>query len=420
MENYTNKKFNQPSYYSVNTNHPIQQNAQEYIIYHKFISIHSEDRDMNKYPKSNTFEIELPEDYLNVNRMALYSWTFPSNYNAFSITNNNITMTFQINKPYNPNINGVTDALQLAIYQALFDNINNNYKITIEEGFYNPTQMTTELTNKFNQSVTEFILNYFSQKGYTSEITDFINSGGYQEFIIVYNNVGQNIWFGNSSSGFILTNSTSAVISKEIGSHESCNVNVGRVPDYSNWGLPSNLGLKRCDVSSTETSNVNIPRFYYGDVFPGDAGFWLTPNPTLPGAQIYFIHADYKINLMGQAEFYMELSGYNCIDETTPYNLSKFTVQTNQTNSIVNSAFAKIPVSCTPISQYYGNNYDLNNTPHKLFYPPAERIRKLSVKLRYHDGAAVDFGVFNYSFVLLFELLIPQINRSIKNVGIGN
>lgn len=419
MDNYTSKKFNQPNYYNVNTNHPIIQNSQEYVVFHKFISIHSEDRDMNKYPKSNTFEIELPEDYLNVSKMSLYSWSFPCNYNAFSAVNNNITMTFKINNPYNPNVNSVSDPLQIAIFEALFYHVNTDFSITIEEGFYNPTQITTELTNQFNHVVTEYIIQYFSNNGYQGLIPSFVASNGYTQFIIVYNNVGQQIWFGNRSSGFVLTNSTSAVVSKNVVSLETCATNKDRVPDYSNWGLPCNLGLKRCDSSSIPTSNINIPRFYYGDVFPGDNGYWLTPDPTLPNSQMYFFKAEYKINLMGQSEFYMELSGYNCIDETSPYNLSKFTVQTNQTNSIVNSAFAKIDISSTPISQYYGLNNDINNVPHKLFYPPAERIRKLSVKLRYHDGTAVDFGVFNFSFILVFELLIPQINRTIKNVNIG-
>ena len=40
--------------------------------------------------------------------------------------------------------------------------------------------------------------------------------------------------------------------------------------------------------------------------------------------------------------------------------------------------------------------------------PPAERIRKIKVKLRYHDGQPVDFGVFDYSFMLEFNFLRPQ------------
>jgi hypothetical protein len=59
-------------------------------------------------------------------------------------------MTFKINNPYNPNENGVTDLLAQKVFEFLFLNQNNDYGIFIEQGFYNPQQMITELTNKFN------------------------------------------------------------------------------------------------------------------------------------------------------------------------------------------------------------------------------------------------------------------------------
>jgi len=44
----------------------------------------------------------------------------------------------------------------------------------------------------------------------------------------------------------------------------------------------------------------------------------------------------------------------------------------------------------------------------KIFNPPAERIRRLKIKIRYHNGLLVDFGKFNYSFMLEFTILRPQ------------
>jgi len=49
-----------------------------------------------------------------------------------------------------------------------------------------------------------------------------------------------------------------------------------------------------------------------------------------------------------------------------------------------------------------------------LYNPPAERIRKLKIKLRYHNGAPVYFGGFDYSFTLEFTLLVPQSERKYK------
>jgi hypothetical protein len=82
--------------YNVNINHPLIPNSQEYMYYKKFVSIHSEDRDILAYPNSTDFEIELPEDMLNVASIRLIQWTFPANYSTFSVANNNVNMSFKI------------------------------------------------------------------------------------------------------------------------------------------------------------------------------------------------------------------------------------------------------------------------------------------------------------------------------------
>jgi hypothetical protein len=381
--------------------HPLTPNSQNYTFYKKYVSIHSEDRDFIKYPSSSLFEIELPQDYLNVSSVRLVDWTFPSNYNTFSPLTSNITMTFMIDKPYNPGEHSNTDPLQNAIFEALYYN-TENYILIIEEGFYNPDQMATELTNKFNEAVNVVIKKYFTEQGYTALLNQFISSGGYTQFVIVYNIVNQRLWFGNKSSGFVLTNSTS-IIKDYI--FDKCGIN--NLPDYSSWGLPGYLGLDRCDTPS-QTKLDFVPRFYYGDVYPGDNGYWLLPD--LPGAQVYFLDATYKINLFGVSYIYMEIDGLNCIDETSPYNVSNFTLTTNKTNGVVNAAFAKIAVPSTPMSQWF----DRESLPYKLFLPPAERIRKLKIKLRYHNGQLVNFGVFNYSFTLEFTLYSAQQLREYK------
>jgi hypothetical protein len=273
--------------------------------------------------------------------------------------------------------------------------------------------MTTELTRKFNEVVTAFIINYFNNNGYESLIDSFIKNCGYREFIIVYNNVGQKIWFGNKSSGFFLKNAEIAFLRSDEQVLDTC-LNANKVQDYSYWGLPGNLGFGKCDIESTATKNISDVRFYYGNVFNDDNGFWLLPNPNLPNCSVNFIEPVYKINLMGPSNFCMCIDELNCIDQTAPYNLSKFTQQTNQTNSIVNSCFAIIPIPSTPLSQFFGLGLF---QPYKLFYPPAERIRKLTFRFRYHNGSPVDFGLFGFAFTLEFEILVPQVNRSIINLN---
>jgi hypothetical protein len=414
--------------YNTNQNHPLIPSSQQYMFYKKYVSIHSEDRDILKYPNASSFEIELPEDLINVLTISLANWTFPANYDTFSPANSNVTMTFKINNPLNPATLSNSSPYYSAIFKALFLAKDTNYSITINSGFYNPDQMVTELTNKFNYAVTQVITTflqdintpYYDPLTFPDILTQFQSNGGYTSFVIVYNSVGQKIWFGNTTDGFELTNETQ--VTNILNENVMCGTK-SQVPSFSNWGLPANLGLSRNNTPSINGSTPGVdtfinsfgtvitPRFYYGDVFPGDQGYWLLPNPDLPGSQVNWVESTYKINLMGPAYFYIELEGQNCIDETSPYNVSTFTTQTNQTNGIVNSSFAKIAIPTTPISQWF----DRESLPYKEYMPPAERIRKLKFKIRYHNGLLVDFGVFDYSLLLEFVMLQPTQARSYTN-----
>ena len=412
--------FQEPSskLFNTSTNHPIIPNPQDYIIYKKYVSIHSEDRDILKYPNSNQYEIEMPEDVVNVYSLRLINWTFPSNYNSFSYSSSNVTMFFRITSPYNPGANSVFNPLEQAIFQCLFESSQKLFELKIQEGFYNPTQMVTELTNKLNFVVTQRIAVYLATNSLTDLLLQFTEQGGYTKFVVVYNTVGQKIWFGNKSDEFMLANEAILLINS-LADNLFCGAKA-QLPEYDFWGLPGNLGLSRCNttaitITSSETGLPFTPRFFYGDVSPGDNGYWLLPEPGLTGSTVYFIEPPFKINLMGPAYFYMELAGNNCIDETSPYNVSKFTLTTNTTNGIVNSAFAKIGVPSTPISQWF----DRESLPYKMYWPPAERMRKLSIRFRYHSGQLVNFGAFPYSFTIEFTQLQAQQNKKINQLNMG-
>ena len=410
--------------YNTNTSHPLISNSQQYMFYTKFVSIHSEDRDLIKYPNSSEFEFELPEDMCNIASIKLTQWSFPANYNVFSITQGNIYFEFNITNPYpynNTDIFGSLNEYEQRISLALVDHQNTSYSFYIEDGFYNPYQMATELTNKFNYTVSKSILVYFASQGWTDTISQFNANGGYSRFVIVYNSVNLKLWFGNVSDQFQLLSSPSIINN---GSNVFCELNNGAVilPDSSNWGLSGFLGLPKQNVSAVNQSNSasvailssgeTVPRFYYGDVNTGDNGFWLLPSTDLSGSIVYWVEPPYKINLMGNAYLYMELAGQNCIDEMAPFNISTFTKTTNSTNGTVNSSFAKLPIPSTPISQWF----DKDSIPYKYYYPPAERIRRMKVKLRYHNGQLADFGLFNYSFMLEFTLQQPQLLRKSNSI----
>jgi hypothetical protein len=311
--------------------------------------------------------------------------------------------------------------LEQAIFESLYLSATQNFTIIIEDGFYNPTQMATELQNKFNTVVSNRIVKYLKDNatpsnGYADLSTQFVNQGGYTKFVIVYNTVGQKIWYGNTSDEFMMANEAVSLIGT-LADNLFCGAKA-QLPEFDNWGLPANLGLSRCNITASSikdsvTGEPFTPRFYYGDVNPGDNGYWLLPDPTLTNSVVYFIEPVYKINLMGPAYFYMELTGNNCIDITSPYTVNKFTLTNNVTNGVANSAFAKIGIPTTPISQWF----DKDSLPYKMYWPPAERMRKLGIKFRYHNGQLASFGIFPYSFTIEFTTLLPNQPRRVNNIG---
>ena len=194
------------------SNRTIIPNANQYSYEKKYISVHSEDRDVTKNANSSEFEISLPQEYLNVVSARLSSWSFPSNYDVFNITSHNVNMAFKFKTIFDPQTSTENDTINDTLLQAIYTELNSiidfEYIITIEPGFYNPDQMATELTNKFNEAVTIKLVDLFaaSQPSFTE----------YTRFKIVYNNVQQKLWFGNGADQFVLSNDSNSYVNCEL------------------------------------------------------------------------------------------------------------------------------------------------------------------------------------------------------------
>jgi hypothetical protein len=368
--------------YSTNNNYPIINNANEYMLYKKTVSIHSEDRDIIKYPNSSYFELELPQDYLNVSTVSLGNYLFPINYNIFSILNSNIYISFSIISSTS-SVNIVNEAL--SSYE------NNNYNVIITEGVYTQEQMATELTNQFNNAVNEQIISYI-QSNDPSLLPSYTP---YSDFTIVYNEVTQSLWFGNTSSEFIITNENPIYNNNDINTIYCSNPTV---KTFINWGLPSYLGFFRSNATSI--TSTTPPQFLYLT-----NPYWLGNT----SSNYYYLEAPKKLNIGYPSFFYMDINLLNNLDELVPFTSTNLKTQlsTTQSNGINNSAFAKIPTDINQqiTTQSFNNSY-------KLFYPVAERIRKIRIKIRFHDGSLVPFDNFNYSFNLIFTMLVPQSLRN--------
>jgi hypothetical protein len=193
------------------------------------------------------------------------------------------------------------------------NNIKTTYTMTIEEGTYTNQQMATELTNKMNSAV----------------------SDSYSGFTVAYNEIDSKLYFGNNADNFQIEGLADPMASKNI------------FPSYSNSGLLSYLGFNGRSVNSN--SSVEAPRFFYSNV---NGGNWLPFVP--PPATYYTLIPPNKTNLSGNPYFFIELNGFNCIDEMIPYTNSEYTRENNVTNGTLNAAFAKLPKN---ILQYVKANY---------------------------------------------------------------
>ena len=368
-------------------NHALISSSQEYMFDTKILTIDSTDINTCKYPSTSDFEIELPQDYINVQSIVLNTFDFPSNINNFSFINNNTIMSFIINNPYlyvAPADPAYVDGVYNALYQKLLSN-NPHFIINIDDGQYTETFMTNELTNKFNLVVTEYIIEYFNSIGDTTNLTSFNAAGGYTSFTIANNELTKTIYFGNNSSGFILTNS--------YFENTACN-------QISKSKLPANLGLLETDMDSVATTNINDVGFFY---LQNPSINWL--KPAYSSTQIYYVKGVYNWSPYSIIFYmYMEISSFNTIDEIMPFTNIKHTE-----NGIVNAAFAKIPV-------YTNNNVPVNNIyyttdadkPTKIFNPPLNRIKKLKIKLRTHANELINFNGLPYSFSLKIQTFLPQ------------
>ena len=397
------------SRFNTSTNHPLIPNAQQYMFDLKYVSIHSEDRDIIKYPCSSNFEIELPQDYCNVQSVKLQTWSFPSSADTFSPSNFNVKMTFSFLEITPPD----ATVIQGILYNGLTANLHNQYTIIISSGKYDDAgTIASEIQNRMNVSVTNYLIGYLKSIGRDDLIADFIVSG-YTNFIL-YNDTTQNrLWFGNAnmtncpSAKFVIHNTEENVILK--------NASMGKFQytEYSLWGLGAFLGFNKNQpaISIESPFNTNINKYQYPRAYQEGApteSYWLTDGIAYGEKPVYYLEAPCQMNIFGEKYFYMDTDLLNNMDELVPYELNNFTSHTNESSGIVNSAFAKIPLYNLSLA---AQSIDVSVPSYKLFNPPAERIRKLRIRLRYHNGTLVQFANKGFSFTLQFALFRPQNQR---------
>jgi hypothetical protein len=371
--------------YNLNQNHQLSQRQQTYFLNRKLVSVHSVDRDINKWPLSSLFEIQLPEAMLNVQSIRLVQINLPANYYNFSPLNQNNKMSFTFDT-VNINWSGGSSP-NPAIYAILAN--ADRFNIEIEPGFYQPNQLANEIQNRMNNAVTQ----YLADNGITY----------YYEKFVVYNDiVGEKFWFGNNCDSFTLNFSL-----QQQYDITNCEQPVAFYR-YANWGMPFNLGYEKKDYISDSSSNSL--KFYWAapDI---SSCIWLEPSTSPSSSNVYYVTPPLTYNLFYLNSVYMEIDKYNQMDELYPYSERTSNLYQNDYGGNVNSSFAKISMTTYPYGQIFDSRNGLLQNM-SVFDTPIERIQKLKFKFRDHNGQLIDFQNFPFDFTLEFYTLKNEIDRN--------
>lgn len=337
---------------------PIISRRESYVIAHKALSVHSVDRDINKWPNSNHFAIDIPASIKNVTSLSLVNSVFPSNQKVISTTNQNTKLTVSVIRGGN----GQDDDVKT---------------IELEEGTYTTAQLANELAYKLNSS--------------------FAHGGG--RFEIFYDEVSQKFVFTNTLHAFKFQFSSAE-------EYDTCDYDAPLYKNHSGWGLGYTLGFntKQDYDSSRETKDI------FGYSNPDD-------RQTLTNVNI--LNADVNPRLFVDSSIYMEIKQYNHYDEMIPFSETNNTTITSSNRGSIytrndgvggttDSAFAKIQMVQQPLSLSV-QDFTNNKCNIARFMDPINRMSRLEFKFRYHNGRMVDFQDQPFEFTLEIIHLIDDI-----------
>tara|TARA_Y100000389_G_scaffold186794_1_gene207546 strand:- start:3786 stop:4898 length:1113 start_codon:yes stop_codon:yes gene_type:complete len=334
-------------------NHPLIPRANTYWLNRKCLTIHSEDRDISKWPSSSEFEINLPQEFLNIQSSRLIEINLPVNLYNFSMANQNTKFTIIVD--------------------------GSRSEITIDDGYYTKDQLANTLTNKLNYDV-------------SLNVPD-------REWKVIYHKTKQKFLFGNNANKFFtLDADVSYNYTLNCNNIQQNNTSVNYFNRYNKWGFLAYIGFNE---KKTYISDLYSSSDLYLD-YESSNNTWLQYKIDT----IYYLEPPSIIDILGEEVIYMEMNYFNNIDELIPWPNSN-TNSINKEKEIhfsnpkyvanrgsgINSSFAKITLI---------NNNLLNSCQ---FTPPLERINRLKFKFRYHDGEIVNFNNKDFTFTLEFNLL---------------
>ena len=319
-----------------------------YIIDRKIINIHSEDRDVTKYPESNHFEITLPENLEYVRALRLVNCTLPKNDYVFSERNQNTKFYISI----------ATEDLSAA------DVSNTRTEVTIHEGSYTQLELAEEIDLQLQIS----------------------SNSALHDIRAYYDDRNNKIVFYSSKEialDFTQSHTYNTSCKDKMTSASAFEQNLF-------WGLGYYLGYeKKMYVSQGVVFKNLISEVQH---YPG-----MYEDADISGSnQVHIIRPLTPLIVQKDTQVYLELEHYNNMEELVPYQTGA------KAHGNIKSAFASIPL--VKGENYEYNIGDKNTNLHAIssFNEPIRNLSKLKLKFRYHDGRMVHFG--NAPFSLTFEI----------------
>lgn len=404
--------------YNLNDNYPLIPNQNTYFEQEKILCINSSDRNIIKYPQSNSFEIFLPTDIVNVSSIQLNNWTFPSEIHTFSYKRNNLQMEFTIDifnhdtvkesifYPFGGTGNTLDNEYVKIVNDVL--KISNNFIITINEGTYGNTSLAYEVQNQMNAVVDNAIIEYMKSNHLGGEFYT-----PYVFFNVIISGSENKFWFVNTLNSFKFLDSELYKTNNLIGEVFNPCLNDKVFSSYTYYGLPAYLGFKDIPAFSTVCKNKY-------DLINMTLSYPSLPEPSFQQniingeyVNVNYIKPLFNYTLAKDMYIYLEIEVLNCGDETKPFSNNEFTKITNQGNGSVNSFLGRIPLFTISSMMYASSNGGSDKQPTSYFNPPLEKLRKLKINLRYHDGTNVDFGLNEWDFALNITSFLPTQNKKI-------
>jgi hypothetical protein len=250
---------------------------------------------------------------------------------------------------------------------------NNLILIVVPDGIYNPTKLATTLQNLVH-------LEFYSSN------QDIIN-----EFSVVYNEVNNKFYFQHEHDSFKLY----------FNYYDYSNCEYNCFDQHSKWGLGYLLGFDKLEYDSQLITDVET--IFYNN-FNSEEFDQMNEKQTIVSPK--------NVDLEYNQNIYFEIDKLNQSDEIKPFLNNKLT---NSNNGRLNSYFAKVPLIKSNFNQILvSKDFFLESVSY--FQPLLDKLSKIKIKLRYHNGLLLDLKNYNINFSITLE--INQIMNGLKNYDV--